>query len=66
MQGHIKTNLKSSAPSFTSSETLVQDSSLDSSVTLVQGSLLVELYLFRRYSGIGAIWGNLAQKVNKK
>ena len=51
VQGHMKSNSKSSDPYFTSNETLLQ----------CQGPLWVELYLFHRYSGIGAIWGNLAR-----
>ena len=50
-QGHMKSNQKSSAPCFTQNLTLLQ----------CQDSLQVELYLFHRYSGIGAIWGNWAQ-----
>ena len=48
VQGHMKSNTKSSAPCFTSNETLLQ----------CQDPLWVELYLFHRYLGIGAIWGN--------
>ena len=49
VQSHTKRNLKSSTPYFTSNETLCQCLS----------PLWGELYLFHRYSGIGAIWGNL-------
>ena len=51
VQGHMKNNTKSSASCFTSSETLLQ----------WQDPLWVKLYLFQRYSSIGAIWGNWAQ-----
>ena len=51
VQSDTKRNSKSSTPYFTSNETLCQ----------WLRSLWVELYLFHRYSGIGAIWGNLAQ-----
>ena len=48
VQGHMKSNPKSLAPCFTSNETLLQ----------CQDPLWVELYLFHRYSGVGAIQGN--------
>ena len=48
VQGHMKNNPKSSAPCFTSNETLLY----------CQGPLWVELYLLHRNSGIRAIWGN--------
>ena len=51
VQGHMKSNPKSSAPCFTSNETLLQ----------CQDSLWVELYLFHRQSGVEAIWGNWAR-----
>ena len=51
VQGHMKSNPKSSAPCFTSNETLLQ----------CQDPLWVELYLFHRYSGVEAIWGNWAR-----
>ena len=46
--GHLKSNPKSAAPYFTSNEILLQ----------CHCPLRVELYLFHRCSGIGAIWGN--------
>ena len=46
-----QSNLKSSAPCFTSSETLYQ----------CLGPLWIELYLFHWYLGIGVVWGNQAQ-----
>ena len=46
VQGHMKSNPKSSAPCFTSSETLLS----------CQDPLWVELYQFDMYPGIGAIW----------
>ena len=49
--GRMKSNPKSSAPCFRSSETLLQ----------CQGPLRVELYLFHRYTGIGVIWENWVQ-----
>ena len=51
VEGHLKSNPKASAPCFTSSETLLQ----------CHCTLWIELYLFHRCSGIGAIWGNWAQ-----
>ena len=48
VQGHIKNNPKSSAHCFTSNENLLY----------CQGCLWIELNLFHRYSGIGAIWEN--------
>ena len=47
----MKSNPKSSSPCVTSNEALLY----------FQGPLWVKLYLFHRYSGIGAIWGNWAQ-----
>ena len=46
VQGHMKSNPKSLAPCFTSSETLLS----------CQDPLWVELYQFDMYPGIGAIW----------
>ena len=51
VQGHMKSNPESSAPYFTTNETSLWS----------QGPLWVELYLFPRYSGVGAIWENWAQ-----
>ena len=51
VQGHWKSNPKSSVPHFTLSETLLW----------WQDPLLVELYLLHSFWGIGAIQGNLAQ-----
>ena len=48
VQGHLQSILKSLAPCFDSNETLLQ----------CQGPVRAELYLFYRYSGIGAISGN--------
>ena len=48
VQGHIEQNPKCSAPYFTSSETLLK----------CQDPLWVELYLFHRYSCIGAFQEN--------
>ena len=51
VQGHLKSNPKSSAPGFTSNQTLPQ----------YQGTLWVKLYLLHRYSSLGAIWGKWTQ-----
>ena len=51
MQGHMKSNQKSLDPYFTLNYLLLQ----------CLGPLRVELYLFYRYLGIRAIWGNWAQ-----
>ena len=51
VQGPMKINPKSSALCFTSSETLLQ----------CQGPPWVEPYLFHRYPGIRAIWGNCSK-----
>ena len=51
VQEHMKSNPKSSAPCFTSNETLLQ----------CQSPLWGELYLFHWYLGIGAIWENWAR-----
>ena len=48
VQGHLKSNPKSSAPCYTSNGTLL----------LHHYPLWVELYLFHWESGIGSIWGN--------
>ena len=45
VQGHLQSIRKSLAPCFESNETLLQ----------CQGPVRAELYLFYRYSGIGAI-----------
>ena len=51
VQEHTESNAKFSVPHLTSIETSL----------LHQGHLMVELYLFYKYSGIRAIWGNLVQ-----
>ena len=50
-RGHLKINPKSLVLCFTPDETLLQCHCL----------LWVQLYLFLRYSGIGAIWGSWAR-----
>ena len=54
MQGHMKSNTKSSALCFTTNQTLLQ----------CQGPLWVELYLFHRYLGIGQ-FGEIGPKYPK-
>ena len=57
VQSHMKSNAKSSASYFTSNETLLYSISYQ----IRPYPLWVELYLFHRYSGIGAMWGNWPQ-----